>query len=215
MLSQITVTGTPARESSQLVRRAPWPTGRVSSAKTRSTLPCSAAAYTTPSAVPKNTVARLPALQCVRMRACSGTRAAPAAPIARFTASSSRSMRSTSSKRKSATSPGAAPSATRRFARDSMRAVAHMRFTAVGRAAEISAATGRSSARKLSPASAHPCDTAPRAPSFTAQSATAAAPAAPMAGAPRTASVFMASTTSRQLPVEQKRSSPGKKRSSR
>ena len=52
MLSQTSVQGTPARASSHDVRRAPCPTGRVSSAYTRSILPCSAAAYTTPSAVP-------------------------------------------------------------------------------------------------------------------------------------------------------------------
>ena len=97
MLSHISVQGTFARESSHAVRRAPWPTGRVSSAYTRSTLPCAAAAYTMPSAVPKNAVPRLPALQCVRMREPGASSFAPWAPMARFTASSSASMRLTSS----------------------------------------------------------------------------------------------------------------------
>ena len=52
MSSQMSVQGTFARDNSHVVRRAPWPTGRVSSAYTRSTLPCAAAAYTMPSAVP-------------------------------------------------------------------------------------------------------------------------------------------------------------------
>jgi hypothetical protein len=43
-LSQITVTSIPARESSQLVSRAPWRSGRVSSANTESFFPSSAAA---------------------------------------------------------------------------------------------------------------------------------------------------------------------------
>ena len=60
MLSAMTVTGTPARASSQLVSREPWSNGRVSSANTCTTLPCSAAARITPSAVPYPAVARAP-----------------------------------------------------------------------------------------------------------------------------------------------------------
>ena len=52
MLSQISVTGTPRRCSSQAVSRDPWSSGRVSSAKTWTALPCSWAAKMTARAVP-------------------------------------------------------------------------------------------------------------------------------------------------------------------
>ena len=52
MPSVTTVTGIPSRASSHAVRRAPWRNGRVSSASTEMRRPASAAARTTPSAVP-------------------------------------------------------------------------------------------------------------------------------------------------------------------
>ena len=147
MLSQMSVTGMPARASSQQVRRAPCPTGRVSSAYTRATLPCAAAAYTMPSAVPKNTVARLPALQCVRMRAPFGRSAAPCAPMARFAASSSASRAFTASKRAAAASSAPPPARTRPRAARLIRATPQERFTAVGRALATWAHTCSSSER--------------------------------------------------------------------
>ena len=165
-----------------------------------------------PSAVPKNAVPRLPALQCVRMREPGASSSAPWAPMARFTASSSASMCLTSSKSSSATKADGAPDATARRARATARRTPQARFTAVGRAAATSSATGPSSSRKHGPFPAHPRDVARAAPTLPAHSATAAAPAMPRAGAPRTASDLTASTTTRQSPVRSKASSPGRRR---
>ncbi len=88
--SVMSVTSKPSFASSHAVRRAPCRTGRVSQATTRTRLPASRAARTTPSAVPYPPVASAPALQCVRIVAPSGTRAAPIAPIALHAATSSR-----------------------------------------------------------------------------------------------------------------------------
>ena len=52
MLSVMSSTGIPSRESSHAVSRAPWRNGRVSHASTRIGLPASTAPRMTPSAVP-------------------------------------------------------------------------------------------------------------------------------------------------------------------
>ena len=88
-----------------------------------------------------------------------------------------------------------------------MRSTAHMRFTAVGRAERTSSATGSISSKKASLSQAQPCPAADLAPSFDAHTASAAAPAMPIAGAPRTASVLIASTITRQSDVVSNRSS--------
>ncbi len=138
MLSVMTVVSMPSRESSHAVRRAPWRNGRVSSAYTVIRLPDSTAARMTPSAVPYPAVASAPALQCVRMRAPSGTSAAPCAPMARQLATSSSwmSLASASSRAliSSADAPAFTPAAKARF----MRSIAQKRLTAVGRVAAIS-----------------------------------------------------------------------------
>ena len=92
----------------------------------------------TPRAVPYPAVASAPALQCVRMRALSGTTLAPYAPMARQLATSSSWMAPASATSRalscSTDSPAVTPAANDCF----IRSMAQNRFTAVGRVAAIS-----------------------------------------------------------------------------
>src|ERR1041385_7384534 len=140
----------------------------------------------TPRAVPWPAVARAPVLQWVRTRAPSGTRAAPARPMARLASTSGSKSASAASASFAAAAFGS------RFAASTprMRSSAQNRFTAVGRlaASVLNAASiavsksrgGRSRCRRAS-------------------SATAKAAAQPMAGAPRTTMARIASATSAAL----------------
>src|SRR6266852_6143298 len=142
----------------------------------------------TPRAVPWPAVARAPVLQCVRTRAPSGTRAAPARPMARLVSTSARWSASAASASLAAAALGSprvpGPSTAR------MRSRAQKRFTAVGRLAAkflnaISIAASNS-ARALCSCRC-------------ASSAIPNAAAQPIAGAPRTTIERMASATSAAL----------------
>jgi hypothetical protein len=176
------VTGIPSRCSSQAVRRAPCSTGRVSSAYTRTRLPAATAERITPSAVPCPAVARAPALQWVRMRAPSGTSAAPCAPMRRFAAMSSEKISRALPVSASTIAPTSWPGTLRQQAR--IRSSAQNRFTAVGRLAARTRKPLSSSAEKSAGA-------APRR--RCASTAIPNAAAQPIAGAPRTARSRMAS----------------------
>ena len=172
VVAEITVTGTPARESSQLVSRAPWPTGRVSSAKTRSTLPCSAAARTTPSAVPKEHGGEASRVAVRKDARARGDELPLRRRFARFTFSSFVRCEEFVEERVGHLARCAPPQ--QDFARDSMRAVARRDSPPSGAGKEISAAAAQAPPGS-SPHLAFTRATRPRAPSFTAQSATAAA----------------------------------------
>src|SRR2546425_67011 len=177
--------GIPSRTHSQAVRREPCMTGRVSSTQTSATLLWACAERTTPSAVPYPAVARAPALQCVRIRAPGGTRAAPWSPSARLAATSSSRIAWASATRRtrsSANGRSRAASATRRI-----RSRAQNRLTAVGRVAASPLMATSRSARSSSKVVAG---------LWRAASATPKAAVTPMAGAPRTTSVRIASITS-------------------
>src|SRR5438034_10085557 len=139
----------------------------------------------TPRAVPWPAVARAPVLQWVRTRAPSGTRAAPARPMARLISRSALKSATAVSANLPAAELGSsrvpAPSAARIWSR------AQKRFTAVGRLA----------ARLLNAISIAASNSARvrRAWRF-ASSATPKAAAQPIAGAPRTTIERMASATS-------------------
>src|SRR2546425_38758 len=139
----------------------------------------------TPSAVPWPAVARDPVLQWVRTRAPSGTRAAPARPMARLVSRSALKSASAASANLPAADLGSsrvpAPSAAR------IRSRAQKRFTAVGRLA----------ARFLNAVSIAMSNSARGQSSWRlASSATPKAAAQPIAGAPRTTIDRMASATS-------------------
>lgn len=134
----------------------------------------------TPSAVPQPAVASAPVLQCVSTRSGRSTptfltsQSAPYAPMARFASTSSRWTAAASA------STASSPSSKRAITRSTHT----MRFTAVGRAARTRATAARVSSADQP--SRSPCNSA---------SATPYAPAAPIAGAPRTTSRWMASTS--------------------
>eukprot|EP01022_Parablepharisma_sp_SALTPOND_P029773 TRINITY_DN7455_c1_g2_i1.p1 TRINITY_DN7455_c1_g2~~TRINITY_DN7455_c1_g2_i1.p1 ORF type:complete len:841 (-),score=220.45 TRINITY_DN7455_c1_g2_i1:648-3170(-) len=183
--SGATTTGMPSSTISQAVSRAPCNRGRVSSAMTLTCLPASWAARTTPRAVPQPPVAREPALQWVRMVAFLGTSLAPCLPMARLIAMSSASISSLSRRSMAkivSTSSGA------KAATASMRSTAQARFTAVGRAARITSARSANCSRHLAGSLTRMA--------FAASTRPMAA-ATPMAGAPRTARVWMQQMTRR------------------
>jgi hypothetical protein len=100
----------------------------------------------TPSAVPTSTVASAPVLQWCRMFAPCGTTSAPCLAIAVLMATSSSASASASASTFSRSRPAVAPgSAAAPSLISWMRAVAHIRFTAVGREASTSFFTPRSS----------------------------------------------------------------------
>src|SRR5438034_606941 len=139
----------------------------------------------TPRAVPWPAVARAPVLQWVRTRAPSGTRAAPARPMARLISRSALKSAIAVSANLPAAELGSsrvpAPSAARIWSR------AQKRFTAVGRLA----------ARLLNAISIALSNSARVRRSWRfASSATPKAAAQPIAGAPRTTIERMASATS-------------------
>src|SRR5881396_922153 len=139
----------------------------------------------TPRAVPWPAVARAPVLQWVRTRAPSGTRAAPARPMARLISRSALKSATAASANLPAAELGSsrvpAPSAARIWSR------AQKRFTAVGRLA----------ARLLNAISIAASNSARVRRSWRfASSATPKAAAQPIAGAPRTTIERMASATS-------------------
>ena len=166
----MTSAGIPSWASSHADSRAPCNQGRVSSHSTLIFLPAARAARITPSAVPKPAVASAPALQWVSTVPASGNNAAPCAPMARQAARSSSQMAS-------ASATGSA-SMNKLFA---IRCTAAPRFTAVGRASATVRMRCRSSGA-LKPSRA--------------SSATAKAPAHPIAGAPRTSMSRIARITS-------------------
>ncbi len=174
-------------------------TGRVSSTHTRATLPCAWAARTTPSAVPYPAVASAPALQCVRIRACGGTSAAPWAPIAWFAARSSSRIACASARSRARTSSGGSrrPLSATRF----MRSRAQKRLTAVGRVAASPFSAVSTSAKSPSNVVARLARAA---------SATPYAAVTPMAGAPRTTRVRIASARSSQRLYARSTSRPGR-----
>src|SRR5712671_2021975 len=142
----------------------------------------------TPRAVPWPAVARAPVLQCVRTRAPSGTRAAPALPMARLVSRSA--LKSASAAFANVTDAAfgfsrvSVPSAAR------MRSSAQKRFTAVGRlAASVLNAISIAASNSVRVQ----CSCRP------ASSATPKAAAQPIAGAPRTTIARMASATSAAL----------------
>src|SRR5207245_9133748 len=142
----------------------------------------------TPSAVPWPAVARDPVLQWVRTRAPSGTRAAPARPMARLVSRSALKSASAASANLPAADLGSSRVPAPKAAR--IRSRAQKRFTAVGRLAarllnEISIAASNSAR-------------VPRSCRF-ASSATPKAAAQPIAGAPRTTIARLASATSAAL----------------
>ena len=193
--SAISVAGMPSCISSQAVRRAPCCQGRVSPAKTLSIRPWATPARITPSAVPKPAVASEPVLQWVSTPLPGSISEAPSVPMARLAARSSVSIArasASSAARQSMPSPAWARSSAAR-----MRARAQARLTAVGRAALRRCSAG-SSATAASAASAASIS---RAASTVPQAAEM-----PMAGAPRTASAWMAAATS-SLPRQARYSS--------
>src|SRR5262245_44312749 len=149
-------------------------------------LPASRAESTTPSAVPWPAVASAPVLQWVRTRAPSGTRAAPARPIARFVSTSARKRASAASASLSAATAGSPCFAS--TAR--MRSSAQNRLTAVGRLSANVASAACSASENWAGALCL---------SFRASSATPKAAAQPIAGAPRTAIARIATATSAAL----------------
>src|SRR2546428_5967354 len=183
MLSVISVTGIFSWIISHAVRRAPWRYGRVSLAITETRLPASRAERITPRAVPGPAVARAPVLQWVRTRAPSGTRAAPARPMARLVSTSATESASAAS----ATLPAADFGSCFAASTPRMRSSAQNRFTAVGRLA-ASASNAASIAVSNSRGGRSCCRCA--------SSATPKAAAQPIAGAPRTTIERMASATS-------------------
>src|SRR2546430_14379545 len=164
--------GTPSPRSSHAVSRAPCNSGRVSLATTPPSVPRRCSSATTARAVPPVTAASAPVLQWVSSRTdgpqSSVTRSAPSrACPAELAISSSR-------RRSASASTASGPAASRAAARSAPRA----RLTAVGRALRTAwiAAVGSGYWRTAS--------------------ATPKAPATPSAGAPRTASRRIASTSS-------------------
>src|SRR5674476_1315158 len=93
-LSACTTCSIPSFRSSQLVSRAPWSSGRVSSAYTRPSRPRWCSSWMIPYAVPQALVASAPVLQCVTTRTlsfvtCARIQSAPCLESWRFAASSS------------------------------------------------------------------------------------------------------------------------------
>ncbi len=127
--------------SSHTVRRAPCSHGRVSPANTRAMRPWATPARITPNAVPKPAVASEPVLQWVSTPLPGAIRAAPRSPMCRLAARSSSAIACASSASTCRQSLPAAASARR------MRASAHARLTAVGRAALSRAIAGIDLAR--------------------------------------------------------------------
>jgi hypothetical protein len=207
--SGITVCGIPACTSSQAVSRLPCSSGRVSSTQTWSGVPRRAATCTMPSAVPTPPVARNPVLQCVRTLTGPESRdprasvprcvssGCPCSAIRRH-ASASSSQIACASASSAASTAGAAPEAAR--ARRTIRSMAQPRFTAVGRAARMasaSASTCRTNASRGAPVRSRAAATSP------------IAAVMPIAGAPRTRSAPIASTSASTVPTSSHRSSTG------
>ena len=140
----------------------------------------------TPSAVPTATVARAPALQCVRIETGLVNKVAPYRAIFSFTFLSSLAIDSASSSSRSTVSGIDNPTDTS-VKILIMRLTAQERFTAVGRVAFNSAATSGKWCSSDWPSRA--IAIAPRTMPYAA--------AAPMAGAPRTSSLRIASATRR------------------
>src|SRR2546428_4425832 len=157
----------PAFPSSHAVSREPWRYGRVSEAYTKNSGPASFAAVRGAITVPTSTVARAPALQCVRIRIPSLMSLFPWRPIARHRSMSSRAYASAASR-------AVFPSSTSR----STRSIAANRSCPVGRVLRSRAAARPRSIPRIS-ASASPY-----------------AAAAPIAGAPRIAIPSIARATS-------------------
>src|SRR2546428_13018046 len=88
----------PAFPSSHAVSREPWRYGRVSEAYTKNSRPASFAAVSGAITVPTSTVARAPALQCVRIRIPSLMSRFPWRPIARHRSMSARAYSSAASR---------------------------------------------------------------------------------------------------------------------
>ena len=188
--SHSTVTGMPRWTSSQAVNRAPWNNGRVSSAQTRKRRPSAHAVVITASAVPSPPVASAPALQWVRTSP-SGNSSAPYRPIAVHSRRSSSWISVAARSREATKSAGGGepePVAAGRPTSRSTRTTAQRRLTAVGRAAAISSAAARREATAGPPSS--PCWLA-----SAAAMTTPYPPAMPMAGAPRTRRLRIASIT--------------------
>ena len=135
--------------SSHTVRRAPCSQGRVSPANTLPMRPMATPARITPSAVPKPAVASEPVLQWVSTPEPGAIRAAPSSPMCRFAARSSVSIACASA------SDALAPVGAGVGQAPRMRAIAHIRLTAVGREALSSSIAGcmRASAARPSAAS--------------------------------------------------------------
>jgi hypothetical protein len=170
------VAGMPARASSQVVRRAPCRSGRVSVAKQRSTSPRSWPSRISASAVPRPPVASAPVLQWVstreRGRSSSVPWAASAESVSRWRSSIARACPQRAARRSGS---GKAR------ARARERATALPRSTAVGRVALRAAAAAFSPSSEAAPA--------------LAAMAIPNAPAMPRSGAPRMRSSRIASQT--------------------
>ena len=139
-----------------------------------------------PRAVPYREAASAPALQWVRMPSPSPTRVRPCSAIRRHISPSSRWMaRHSRSSTWTICSGGPAV----RSARASIRSSAQRRFTAVGRVAARPAAHSRSRVRNAA-------STGARSASLRASTYRAYAAKTPMAGAPRTRRVRIASASS-------------------
>ncbi len=164
MLSVRRVWGTPRRDSSQAVSRAPCRRGRVSSTYTWRTRPASKPRRMTPRAVPMPAVARPPELQWVNTASPGWNSPRPRWAMASHRATSWSKIASAAASRSPAPPPASRTAI--------MRSMAHMRLTAVGRASLSRAAARRRSATG--------------APDW-ARQARARAAATPMRGAPRTA----------------------------
>ena len=167
----------PASANSHAVSRAPCSSGRVSSTSTSATLPRACSTRSAPSAVPTAVVASRPVLQCVSTRSgrsghSRSTRSAAWVASIRLTRASSASICWASA----STASGPAGNVA------SARRTPQARFTAVGRADAIRAASDV--VLSVSPTCVY------------AASATPKAPATPSAGAPRMARVLIASMSS-------------------
>ena len=131
ILSQISVTSTPARCSSKAVRRAPCSKGRVSSAKTLKLYPFSCPKRMGPRAVPYMEVAMGPALQWVKRPSPGLSSDRPYWEMALFWAISSSWMASASALRAALISLTGCSFRDSAFC--SIRLSAQNRLTAVGR----------------------------------------------------------------------------------